>query len=164
MIERFRSGKGCPSSKYLCYEMVCFNVVIFLTPFSLQEEDLRARYGHEDILLGLRPEPRRYIHELRKCGQTLRMGFHFAVCTEDEFNRFRDWRMRHKANMGSFVTMEELTPPLRRFLRDEMANFWDEVLYEGEVWVKISWRDFHHYGRWRFELETRLAAEMDLVQ
>ena len=130
--------------------------------FLLQEENLREIYGPRDILLGLRPEARRYIHELRKSGQTLRMGFHFAVCTRDELERFQHWRMRHSDIMGSYVTMEELTPPFRRFLREEMVNFWDEVLYEGEGWVTVSKRDCPNFERWRYELQARLNVDLDL--
>ena len=119
------------------------------------------RYGTEDVLLGLQIEARRYCFELQEAGETLKTGFHYVVLTRKELDEFVAWTLRHRAEMKSFATYQDLTPPFRRFLRDEKKSCWDDIVYESKGWVRLSVRDTSFFSAWRDDLEATLNLQFD---
>ena len=88
---------------------------------------------------------KRYIYLKKKEGKSFKEGHHFLACNEKELREFQDWRDSKKK---SAMKYEFLSPPVRRYIHDEMHDNIDAVNYMGEGWISLTRRDFEQYNNW----------------
>ena len=106
-------------------------------------------------LLALNDDGKKFVFDMARDNQrTIPTGFHYAVI--DDFEEFFSWRRKQKKKHGLWVDIYDLSPFMRRFLRENANLLWDEVTFLGDDFVKMSVRDWQIYQSWYQELEVRL--------
>ena len=126
-----------------------------------QAENLNRVHGQNIKLPGLGVEAKIFVKEMKKIGVKIPIGHNYAACTDQQIYEFLSWRNIHRKETGEQHIVLELSPFLRRFLREIQHFLPNNQAYLGNECITMSLVDHKNYIAFNKNLRLSIDEELE---